>query len=116
MERWLLTFFIGAILSLFLPIVPDISQIYICFYFAVIFCLIKRLRIYSGLFLGCAWVLSAGFAYQNIWQVNDIEPSAFFGKTITVKGVIANIPKTLSQKTKNEEIIKNVSRFNFIVE
>jgi competence protein ComEC len=116
MERWLLTFFIGAILSLFLPIVPDISQIYICFCFAVIFCLIKRLRIYSGLFLGCAWVLSAGFAYQNIWQVNDIDPSAFFGKTITVKGVIANIPKTLSQKTKNEEIIKNVSRFNFIVE
>jgi competence protein ComEC len=116
MERWLFTFFIGAILSLFLPIVPDISQVYICFCFAVIFCLIKRLRSYSGLFFGCAWLLYAGFVYQNIWQVNSLITDDFFGTTLTVKGVIANIPKSLTRKTNKDETTKQVSRFNFVVE
>jgi competence protein ComEC len=140
MERWLFTFFIGAILSLFLPIVPDLSQVFICFCIAVTLFLIKKLRSYSGLFFGCAWLLSAGASYQNIWQVNNLTLDDFVGKTITVKGVIATIPKTLTSNeskqstiaksnklhrtahtkfdTKvNTEISRNtVSRFNFIVE
>lgn len=116
MERWLFTFFIGAILSLFLPIVPDFSQVSICFCFAVIFCLIKRLRGYSGLFFGCAWLLYAGFVYQNIWKVNSLVTDDFFGTTLTVKGVVANIPKSLTRKIKKDETTKKVSRFNFVVE
>jgi competence protein ComEC len=120
MERWLFTFFIGAILSLFLPIVPEFSQLLFCLFFAAIFCLNKSLRSFSGLFFGCAWLLSAGFSYQNIWITNSLTLNDFVGKTIIVKGVVANIPTTLSSK-KNSESTSNttdnsVSRFNFIVE
>ena len=116
MERWLFTFFIGAILSLFLPIVPDFSHLLFCLFFASIFCLFKRLRSLSGLFFGCAWLLSAGFSYQNIWQTNNLTLDDYVGKTITVKGVVANIPTTLSRKVKDGAVEKKVSRFNFIVE
>lgn len=116
MERWLFTFFIGAILSLFLPIVPDFSHLLFCLFFAAIFCLFKRLRSLSGLFFGCAWLLSAGFSYQNIWQTNNLTLDDYLGKTITVKGVVANIPTTLSRKAKDGAVEKKVSRFNFIVE
>ncbi|MFT5297665.1 MAG: competence protein ComEC, partial [Colwellia sp.] len=116
MERWLFTFFIGAILSLFLPIVPDFSHLLFCLFFAAIFCLFKRLRSFSGLFFGCAWLLSAGFSYQNIWQINNLTQDDYVGKTITVKGVVANIPTTLRRKVKDGAVEKKVSRFNFIVE
>ncbi|NQZ86253.1 MAG: DNA internalization-related competence protein ComEC/Rec2 [Colwellia sp.] len=116
MERWLFTFFIGAILSLFLPIVPDFSQLLFCLFFAAIFCLFKRLRSFSGIFFGCAWVLSAGFSYQNIWKANNLTQGDYVGKTITVKGVVANIPTTLSRTVKDNEAEKKVSRFNFIVD
>jgi len=131
MERWLFTFFIGAILSLFLPIVPDLSQCFLCICFAVIFFLFKGLRSYSGLFFGCAWLLAAGSVYQNIWHVNNLTQADFVGKTVTVKGVVMNIPTSLTSKnasknsskennvinnkTKNEPIKKSVSRFNFKV-
>jgi len=122
MERWLFTFFIGAILSLFLPIVPDLSQCFLCICFAITFCFFKRLRSYSGMFFGCAWVLAAGFLYQNIWQINNLTLTDFVGKTVTVKGVVMNIPTTLASKeaskgnTKTKTTKKDVSRFNFMVE
>jgi competence protein ComEC len=116
MERWLFTFFIGAILSLFLPIVPDFSQLLFCLFFAAIFSLFKRLRSFSGLFFGCAWLLSAGFSYQNIWKENNLTEDDFVGKTISIKGVVAHIPATLSRKVKDNQVEKKVSRFNFIVE
>jgi len=116
MERWLFTFFIGAILSLFLPIVPEFSHLLFCLFFAVIFCLIKRLRSFSGLFFGCAWLLSAGFSYQNIWTANNLTQDDFVGKTITIKGVVDNIPTTLSRIVKDDSVDRKVSRFNFIVD
>jgi competence protein ComEC len=87
-----------------------------CLFFAAIFCLFKRLRSLSGLFFGCAWLLSAGFSYQNIWKANNLTQDDYVGKTITVKGVVANIPTTLSRKVKDGAVEKKVSRFNFIVE
>lgn len=120
MERWLFTFFIGAIFSLLLPIVPDFSQLLICFCFAVTFCFIKELRSYSGLLFGCLWLLSAGYSYQNIWQINELTLADFVGKTIIVKGKVANIATTListtKHRTQDESVTTSVSRFNFVVE
>ena len=116
MERWLFTFFIGAILSLFLPIVPDFSHLLFCLFFAVIFCFFKRLRSFSGLFFGCAWLLSAGFSYQNIWKANNLTQDDFVGKTITIKGFVTNIPTTLSRHVKDGSVERKVSRFNFTVD
>jgi len=106
MDRWLFTFFLGAILSLFLPIVPDFSQLFISLSLGVLFSLIKCLRSYSGLFFGCSWLLIAGIAYENIWLVNKLNNEVFVGKTIVIKGTISNIPA--QQKT--------ASRFNFAID
>jgi competence protein ComEC len=128
MDRWLFTFFIGAILSLFLPIVPEFSQIFICLVFAFIFSFIKFLRGYSGLFFGCAWLLSFGLIYQDIWQENNLRLNDFVGKTVTITGIVANIPSkklTVTNKrgwqskiVKLDKIkkLKETWRFNFIVE
>jgi competence protein ComEC len=106
MDRWLFTFFLGAILSLFLPIVPDVSQLFISLSLALLFSFIKCLRNYSGLFFGCSWLLIAGISYENIWLLNKLNIQDFVGKTIVIKGTINNIP---SQQ-------KNATRFNFIID
>jgi competence protein ComEC len=116
MERWLFTFFIGAILSLFSPIVPDFSQVFICLFIAFIFCIFKPLRYYSGFFFGCAWLLSAGYAYQNIWLTNNISPDDFVGKTVVIKGEVANIPTRVDKTVKAGETSQQTLRFNFIVD
>jgi len=106
MDRWLFTFFLGAILSLFLPIVPDVSQLFISLSLALTFSLIKCLRNYSGLFFGCSWLLFAAISYENIWLNNKLRVDDFVGKTIIIKGTIKNIP-TLQKQTY---------RFNFVVD
>jgi competence protein ComEC len=116
MERWLFTFFIGAILSLFLPIVPDISQVFICVFIALFLCCFKPLRKYSGLFFGCAWLLYAGFFYQNIWQTNQMSTDDFAGETIDIKGRVANIPLIKMDDSYKGKSAKKTARFNFIID
>jgi len=106
MDRWLFTFFLGSILSLFLPVVPDVSQLFVCLSLALLFSLIKCLRNYSGLFFGCSWLLIAAIAYENIWLVNKLNIEDFVGKTVVIKGTINNIP---AQQ-------KGASRFNFVID
>ena len=65
MDRWLLTFFIGAILSLFLAEVPAVSQLFLLFFVAISTCFHKTLRYSSGLWFGALWMLGNGYAYQQ---------------------------------------------------
>ena len=68
------------------------------------------------MFFGCAWLLSAGFSYQNIWKANNLTQDDFVGKTITIKGFVTNIPTTLSRHVKDGSVERKVSRFNFTVD
>jgi len=106
MDRWLFTFFLGAILSLFLPIVPDFFQLFISLSLALFFSLIKCLRNYSGLFFGCSWLLIAAISYENIWLINKLDIEELVGKTVVIRGTIDNIPAQQKEAT----------RFNFIIE
>jgi competence protein ComEC len=60
MDWWLFTFFIGAILSLFLPIEPTTFYLAILMLFALFCYFFKPLRKSSGLMLGGAWMIFNG--------------------------------------------------------
>jgi len=105
MDWWLLSFFIGAILSLFLPVVPELFTLFLFIGLAIVVLSFKTTRSTSGLFVGIAWMLFNGFNYDNAWQVNNIAPFELAASTQQVTGEIINIP-TLSNGNY---------RFNFII-
>lgn len=106
MDWWLVTFFMGAIFSLLLPVVP-------AFFYVILFLLCFTLaytnqftRRYSAFFLGCAWLLFVASSYQNIWQVNKLDQILVSNQMITVTGKINTIPNCQDSRC----------RFNFIAQ
>jgi len=110
MDWWLLTFFLGAILSLFLPIVPVLFQLFLLLLAAMLFFSYKRLRTSSGLLFGMLWVLVNAFSYQQ--QVSHELKSAMHNKqTILVTGEVLTLINLAAQKVNQEQRYK----FNFKV-
>jgi len=73
MDWWLASFFLGSILSLFLPIVPELFALFLLILFSIILFIYKPLRLSSGLFIGASWMLCNAFNYQNLWQDNNLD-------------------------------------------
>lgn len=73
MDWWLASFFIGAIFSLFLPVVPDLFVLFSLLLLSVIFFYHKPLRFSSGLLLGMSWMLFNAFHFQWQWQDNGLD-------------------------------------------
>ncbi len=88
MERWLLTFFIGAICAFFLPLTPTTYYVILFALVAMLFLCIKGLKLYSGFFFALSWVFAHGSSYQNIWLANNIDDADFFAKTHLITGRI----------------------------
>lgn len=90
MDWWLFTFFIGAIFSLFSPIVPAIFQLF-CFLFLALFIFYyKPLRTSSGLLFGAIFVLFHGMDYQT--KISDeITALMFSKKSMDIEGEVLNI-------------------------
>lgn len=65
MDWWLVTFFIGALLSLFLPIVPALFQLFCLLLLALLLFYYKPLRTSSGLLFAMVWVLFNAWLYQS---------------------------------------------------
>jgi competence protein ComEC len=105
MEWWLLTFFLGAILSLFIPIVPEISLLYVILAFSLLLFHVKKTRLFASFLLGSCWVLIAGSQYQNRLADNSALQDLLDKKTLIMRGTVATI---VHQKLKS-------NRFNFIV-
>jgi len=103
MDWWLLSFFIGAIFSLFLPIVPEISNLLLFITLAAALFCYQPLRNTSGVFFAIAWLLSNGFVYNSVWQDNDLSPQSIAKQSHFVEGHIVNIPTKM----------KSIYRFNF---
>jgi competence protein ComEC len=105
MDWWFITFFLGALLSLFLPTVPTIFCVVLCLVFAsVIFCFEKS-RKYTGLFLGCAWVLYHGLVYQEAKQRYTSLESESIRSPVIIQGEISSLPQLKNQ----------TQRFNFSI-
>ena len=92
MDWWLLSFFIGAILSLYLPIVPEIFILLLFISLAIALFFNKKTRSASGLFLGMTWMLFNGFQYNNSWLVNNLDIDMMSKKVHQIEGKIVSIP------------------------
>ncbi len=125
MDWWLFAFFIGAILSLFLPIEPTSFYFFILIVFALSCYFYKPLMKSSGLFLGGAWMLFNGIQYQNIWQTNQLDINALVKDVQQVQGEVLSLSTLLlkpsllpvktaaSRQTLLPESVKNDSRQRF---
>jgi len=102
MDWWLATFLLGALLSLFLPIVPTIFYVVLCLAMSIMAFLGQKTRKLSVFFLGIAWVLFNAANYQYI--IDQDVPLYFKGKSLAI-GQISNIA----------QVNDNGQRFDFII-
>ena len=124
MDWWLLTFFLGAILSLFLPEVPAIYQLFLLLCLAIGFYTKNKLRYSAGICFGALWILTQAYLYQHQLPIDFIDKMqrkqllVVEGQVLTLqvmqvqptttlnKGEIGNVVAKEHQETK---------RFNFLV-
>ncbi len=99
MDWWLLTFFLGAILSLFLPIVPVLSQLILILTLALLFLYFKSLRSSSGLWFGSIWMLFNALLLNNILFDNYLESTNFFKKKHSIEGVVVSLQSKIDEGT-----------------
>jgi competence protein ComEC len=121
MDWWLLTFFLGAILSLFLPEVPALFQLFLLLFVAIGFYCAKNLRFSSGLWFGALWILTQAYLYHSQLPKNFID--LMHNKQVfVVEGEVLSI-QTKPLNVVDEKISENTrlkktaltKRFNFLV-
>ncbi|MBA6328005.1 DNA internalization-related competence protein ComEC/Rec2 [Colwellia sp. MB02u-6] len=105
MEWWLLTFFFSAILSLFIPIVPEFSLLLIILLVSLIFIFIGKFRFIAIAVFAVVWILIAGSQYQGTLEKNNIKLEQLHKKVHLIQGEVNNIVHTKAGS----------SRFNFLV-
>ncbi len=126
MDWWLLSFFLGAILSLFLPIVPEIFQLFLLLLLSLGLFYYKPLQKCAAMLLGAVWVLYGAHQYFSAKQqlFDDISHQIAKAKsqTIQVKGKVLSLQdygehlgndKKLDAKTPAVSTSDKKLRFNF---
>ncbi len=108
MDWWLASFFLGAILSLFLPIVPDIFVLFLLLLLAIsFFCFSyhanKPLRLSSGLIFGAVWMLFNAFNFQQLWQTNNLSAIELSSKAQWIQGQVLSLHSPLKQDNLNSK-------------
>lgn len=116
MDWWLASFFLGAIFSLFLPIVPDLFVLFLLLLLCIVFFYyplnFKRpLRSSSGLLFGMSWMLFNAFNFQHLWQENDLNAKKLSTKSQWVQGQVLSLHSP--QKQSQIPLNKNFSTSNF---
>ena len=94
MDRWLLGFIVGAILSLLPPHVPALFYECLLIFVITIGVLIKRWRLLACICCGALWVLNHGSAYNSIWRDNEIYGEQFFRQQHSALIEVVDIPVT----------------------
>lgn len=90
MDRKLCSFFLGALLSLFLPIVPAFSYV-IFFTLLCGVCFLFKQHIFAVFLLGIIWLLFHAASYNHIWSKNAINTIDFFENKHLVTGKITSL-------------------------
>ncbi|MGB0936461.1 MAG: DNA internalization-related competence protein ComEC/Rec2 [Colwellia sp.] len=128
MDWWLLTFFIGAVLSLFSPVVPEFVPLFITLLVCLGLCHYRLFRLNSGVVFGCLWM----FLYANHanppWIIdNKLKIEAFAsvgiveGRVISLQTSLINeepgkvsVEKQTKQRKQREKVkfVLEVRRFN----
>ncbi|MBL4900715.1 MAG: DNA internalization-related competence protein ComEC/Rec2 [Colwellia sp.] len=117
MDWWLASFFIGSILSLFLPIVPELFVLFLLILFSFILFSYKPLRLSSGLFFGASWMLCNALSYQNLWQDNNLNSLELATAPQWVQGEVSGLQSSAdpSQNDRNKKALRfnlNVTHLN----
>ncbi|PKI17479.1 DNA internalization-related competence protein ComEC/Rec2 [Colwellia sp. 12G3] len=121
MDWWLLTFFLGAVLSLFLPEVPALFQLFLLLCFAVGFFSHKKLRRSSGLCFGALWILSQAYLYQGqlpnnfIDQMQNKQPFVVEGEVLSIQVKPLSILDDTNAGSSTRQQYDVTKRFNFRV-
>jgi competence protein ComEC len=125
MDWWLASFFLGAIFSLFLPIVPDLfvlisllSCAIICFGFSLTISNTtpKTFRSISGALVGASWMLFNAFYFQHTWQVNELNATALSTKAQWIQGSIISLHSYENENNLTKRLpANNTLRFNINV-
>jgi len=122
MDWWLLTFFLGAILSLFLQEVPAIFTLFLLLLIAMGFSYHKSLRSSTGFFWGALWILAQAYLYQNLLPSPLIKLMEA-KQTLVIEGeVLSNQVRELNMSSANLKVnsaqykANFTSRFNFRVD
>ena len=123
MDWWLASFFLGAILSLFLPIVPEFSVLLLLIsislaFFYYSFKLNKPLRASSGLLLGASWMLFNALSLQQVWQENQLDALKLASKTQWLQGQVLSLYSPIKKRVETahqQQVIAQRLRFNFKV-
>ncbi len=105
MEWWLLIFFFSAILSLFMPIVPDFSLLLVILLLALLLIFVNKFRLIAIALFAFTWILLAGSQYQQSLVNNNLDPETLHKNVYLIQGEITNIVHTKSGS----------SRFNFLI-
>tara|TARA_R110002124_G_scaffold61161_3_gene167617 strand:+ start:6571 stop:9132 length:2562 start_codon:yes stop_codon:yes gene_type:complete len=105
MEWWLLTFFFSAILSLFIPIVPEFSLLSVILLLASFFILLKKYRLIAIAIFAFTWILIAASQYHNTLNENSIPLKQLHKQVYLIQGKVINIAN----------VTLDNSRFNFLV-
>jgi competence protein ComEC len=120
MDWWLLTFFLGAILSLFLPEVPAVFQLFLLFFIAIGFFSHKKLRSISGLCFGALWILTQAYLYHSqlpntfIDQMDKKKPFIVEGEVLSIQVKPLNISNNIAVSSSHQKS-DTTKRFNFLV-
>ncbi|MEY8214845.1 MAG: DNA internalization-related competence protein ComEC/Rec2 [Colwellia sp.] len=121
MDWWLLTFFLGAILSLFLQEVPALSQLFVLLCLAIGFYSHKKLRCSSGLWFGALWILAQAYLYHSQLPSPLIDlmqkKQSFFveGEVLSVQVKPLAILSSTITKSSEQQKIHATKRFNVLV-
>lgn len=91
MERWLLLFILGAILSLFLPTVPELFLIIIVFIAGAITLFANKFRNLSGLLFGAGFIWWCAHHHFDALITNELTPSEVYLTPISVKGSVISL-------------------------
>jgi len=127
MDWWLAYFFLGAIFSLFLQVVPDIFVLFSLLLLSIIFFYIpfkhpfqfkkpfKLLRLSSGLLFGTSWMLFNAFDFQQLWHESELNIIELASKSQWVQGEILSLHSQLINKESHinsNELTDSRLRFN----
>lgn len=113
MDWWLASFFLGSILSLFLPIVPDLFVLFLLILFSIILFSYKPLRLTSSLFFGASWMLCNAFMYQDLWSTNNLNPLELAEAPQWIVGEVNDLQSIVDAKQTHGS--KTKLRFNINV-
>jgi len=110
MDRWLLSFILGAILSLFSPIVPVLFYQLLLFSLIFLFFFLKPYRNIIAFSLGFFLLLHHAADYHNIWQHNQLKSEHVFNSTVNVIGEVADIPELKNNTTRFMFRVKKINQ------